>query len=110
MADSSKRQRQKWPDFLSFKSSFVGDFTPAYPGALTYIADARVESMSRQWVHDNVGEPENNIPPRVIMKQEIGRIERFTVEDLHIPIIMQIRYNMAEMVEAVTFLPASELR
>ncbi|MGV3345004.1 DUF6392 family protein [Enterobacteriaceae bacterium LUAb1] len=41
--------------------------------------------MSRQWVHENVGEPENSILPRVIMKQEIGRIERFTVEDFHPP-------------------------
>ncbi|MCU6389994.1 pyocin immunity protein [Enterobacter quasiroggenkampii] len=68
------------------------------------------KSMSRQWVHENFGEPENSIPPRVIMKQEIGRIERFTVEDFHIPITMQIRYDMADMVVAVTFLPTSELR
>lgn len=67
-------------------------------------------SMSRQWVHENFGEPEKNIPPRVIMKQEIGRIERFTVEDFHIPITMQIRYDMTDMVVAVTFLPTSELR
>lgn len=68
------------------------------------------KSMSRQWVHENFGEPENSIPPRVIMKHEIGRIERFTVENFHIPITMQIRYDMADMVVAVTFLPTSELR
>ncbi|MEZ2576969.1 DUF6392 family protein [Buttiauxella ferragutiae] len=68
------------------------------------------KKMSRQWVHENFGEPENSIPPRVILKQEIGRIERFTVEDFHIPITMQIRYDMADMVVAVTFLPTSELR
>ena len=68
------------------------------------------KSMSRQWVHENFGEPENSIPPRVIMKQEIGRIERFSVEGLHIPVTMQIRYDMADMVVAVTFLPTSELR
>lgn len=66
--------------------------------------------MSRRWVHENFGEPENSIPPRVIMKQEIGWVERFTVVDFHIPITMQIRYDMEEMVEAVTFLPTSELR
>lgn len=44
------------------------------------------------------------------MKQEIGRVERFTVEGFHIPITMQIRYDMADMVVAVTFLPTSELR
>ncbi|WP_455864617.1 DUF6392 family protein [Pantoea agglomerans] len=68
------------------------------------------KNMSRQWVHENFGEPENSIPPRVILKQEIGRIERFTVEDFHIPITMQIRYDKADMVVAVTFLPTSELR
>ncbi|EME8860182.1 DUF6392 family protein [Enterobacter mori] len=66
--------------------------------------------MSRRWVHENFGEPENSIPPRVIMKQEIGWVERFTVVDFHIPITMQIRYDMEEMVEAVTFLPTSDLR
>lgn len=68
------------------------------------------KSMSRQWVHENFGEPENSIPPRIIMMQEIGWIERFAVVDFHIPITMQIRYDMAEMVAAVTFLPTSELR
>ncbi|MGW1445451.1 DUF6392 family protein [Serratia rhizosphaerae] len=68
------------------------------------------KSMSRQWVHENFGEPENSIAPRVIMKQSIGWVERFTVEDFHIPITMQIRYDMAEMVSAVTFLPTSALR
>lgn len=68
------------------------------------------KSMSRQWVHENFGEPENSIPPRVIMKQAIGWVERFTVEDFHIPITMQIRYDVAEMVAAVTFLLTSDLR
>lgn len=66
--------------------------------------------MSRQWVHDNFGEPENSIPPREIMKHKIGWVERFTVEDFHIPITMQIRYDIKDMVTAVTFLPTSELR
>ena len=66
--------------------------------------------MSRAWVHENFGPPEKSIPPRVIMKQEIGWIERFTVVDFHMPITMQIRYDMSEMVAAVTFLPTSELR
>ncbi|MCV9878968.1 DUF6392 family protein [Brenneria izbisi] len=61
------------------------------------------KSMSRQWVHENIGEPENSIPPRVIMKQEIGWVERFTVTGFHISITMQIRYDMDEMVAAVTF-------
>ncbi|QIX96819.1 DUF6392 family protein [Cedecea sp. FDAARGOS_727] len=66
--------------------------------------------MSRKWIHENFGPPEKSISPRVIMKHEIGWIERFTVVDFHMPITMQIRYDMPEMVEAVTFLPTSELR
>ncbi|WKZ94662.1 DUF6392 family protein (plasmid) [Chimaeribacter arupi] len=68
------------------------------------------KSMSRQWVHENVGEPENSIPPRVIMRQAIGWIERFTLEDFHTPLTMVIRYDMADMVASVTFLPTSDLR
>lgn len=44
-------------------------------------------------------EAENSIPPRVIMKQEIGWIERFSVTGLHIPITMQISYGMDEMID-----------
>ena len=68
------------------------------------------KSMSRQWVRENVGEPENSIPPRVIMRQAIGWIERFTLEDFHMPLTMVIRYDMAELAEAVTILATSDLR
>lgn len=66
--------------------------------------------MSRQWVHKNFGEPDKSTPPEVFMKMKIGWIERFTVEDFHIPLTMCIYYDMDEMVEAVTFLPTSRLR
>ncbi len=90
---------------LSIQHDTLKDWT--FPNELPTPLQKR---MSRQWVHENFGEPGNSVPPRVIMKQAIGWIERFTVEDFHIPVTMQVRYNMAEMIAAVTFLPTSELR
>lgn len=87
---------------LSIQHDTLKDWT--FPNELPTPLQKR---MSRQWVHENFGEPGNSVPPRVIMKQAIGWIERFTVEDFHIPVTMQVRYNMAEMIAAVTFLPTS---
>lgn len=68
------------------------------------------QEMSRQWVHENFGEPDKSEPPKVVLNTKIGWIERFTVEDFHIPLTMCIYYDMNEMAEAVTFLPTSRLR
>jgi len=66
--------------------------------------------MTRQWVHDTFGEPDKSVAPKTVMKMEMGWVDRFTIEDFHIPLTMQIRYDMQGKVEAVTFLPTSELR
>ena len=68
------------------------------------------KNMTRQWVHDTFGEPDKSVPPKTVMKIAMGWVDRFTVEDFHIPITMQIRYDMQDKVEAVTFLPTSDLR
>lgn len=68
------------------------------------------KDMTRQWVHNTFGEPDKSVPPKNVMKLAMGWVDRFTVEDLHIPITMQIRYDLREKAEAVTFLPASDLR
>ncbi|MCE9903425.1 hypothetical protein M988_1759 [Hafnia paralvei ATCC 29927] len=68
------------------------------------------KNMSRRWVHDTFGAPDKSVPPKVVMKTVFGWVDRFTVEDFDIPITMQIRYDMDDMVEAVTFIPTSELR
>jgi hypothetical protein len=68
------------------------------------------QKMSREWIHKTFGEPEGSIVPKVIMKQSFGWVEKFTVEDFHIPITMQIRYDLQEIVKKITFLPTSELR
>ncbi|WP_145515814.1 DUF6392 family protein [Yersinia aleksiciae] len=66
--------------------------------------------MSREWVHETFGQPDNVVPPKVIAKLTFGWVERFTIEGFHIPITMRIAYDIKEMVKDVTFLPTSELR
>lgn len=68
------------------------------------------QEMSRSWVHETFGEPDKSTPPEVFMKMKIGWIERFTLEDFHMPLAMCVYYDMDEMVESVTFLPISRLR
>lgn len=68
------------------------------------------KNMTRQWVHDTFGEPDKSVPPKTVMKMSMGWVDRFAVEDFHIPITMQIRYDMQDKVEAITFLPTSDLR
>ncbi|WP_241575809.1 DUF6392 family protein [Rosenbergiella nectarea] len=68
------------------------------------------KNMSRRWVHDTFGEPDKSVLPKTVMKMSMGWVDRFAVEDFHIPITMQIRYDMQDKVEAVTYLPTSDLR
>jgi len=68
------------------------------------------KSMSRQWMHDVYGKPERSIEPRVVMRRTFGWVELFTVEGFHIPVSMQVNYDLMEMVMEVAFLPTSELR
>lgn len=68
------------------------------------------KSMSRDWVHSNLGDPKRSSPPEVIMKRAFGWVELYTIEDFHIPITMQVDYDLMEMVKSITFLPTSELR
>ena len=61
-------------------------------------------------MHDVYGKPERSIEPRVVMKRTFGWVELFTVEGFHIPVSMQVNYDLMEMVMEVAFLPTSELR
>lgn len=65
--------------------------------------------MSRQWIHEQFGEPEKSQSPQWIMKRYFGWVELYTIEDFHIPISMQIDYDSYEKVKEVTFLPTSEV-
>ncbi|MGV7962867.1 DUF6392 family protein [Photorhabdus tasmaniensis] len=69
-----------------------------------------VPMMSRQWIHENFGEPEKFHPPEIIMKQQFGWTELYTLLDFRIPTSMQVDYDLFERVESVIFLPASEVR
>jgi hypothetical protein len=66
--------------------------------------------MPRQWVHDTFGEPDKAVPPRMVANKSFGWTERYTIEDFHIPIAMQVSYDLENMVKKLTFLPTSELR
>lgn len=66
--------------------------------------------MSRQWVHDTFGEPDKAAPPRKVANKSFGWTERYAIEDFHMPIAMQVSYDLVEMVKKITFLPTSALR
>ncbi|MCE9885835.1 DUF6392 family protein [Obesumbacterium proteus] len=68
------------------------------------------KSMSRQWVHEHIGEPLRCIPPKVIMKRAFGWTDLYEAKGLSIPTSMQISYDMIDKVRSVTYMPTSELR
>ncbi|ELN2579212.1 pyocin immunity protein [Enterobacter kobei] len=68
------------------------------------------KSMSRQWVHQNIGEPLRSSPPRVIMKRSFGWADLFEVQGGIVPTSMQIDYDTSDYVTDVSFMPTAELR
>ncbi len=66
--------------------------------------------MSRQWIHEQFGEPERSLPPRRRLTKEIGWTELYTLLDSRIPTSMQVDYDLRERVRLVTFLPTSAVR
>ncbi|WP_426762814.1 DUF6392 family protein [Hafnia paralvei] len=66
--------------------------------------------MSIQGVHEAFGLPDKSISPRRIGRLNIGLKERYTLEEFHIPVVMEVTYDLAELVESITFMPTSELR
>ncbi|WP_391527934.1 DUF6392 family protein [Photorhabdus akhurstii] len=69
-----------------------------------------VPLMSRQWVHEQFGEPEKSLPPRKRLTKKIGWTELYTLLDSRIPTSMQVDYDLLERVRLVTFLPTSAVR
>lgn len=68
------------------------------------------ENMSRQWMHENFGTPIRSAPPEIVMKRAFGWTELYALDDYHIPITMQVSYDLMENVKSITFMPTSELR
>lgn len=66
--------------------------------------------MSRQWVHENIGEPLRSIPPQVIMRRAFGWTDLYEAKGRAIPTSMQISYDVTDFVRSVTFMPTAELR
>ncbi|ELN2579211.1 pyocin immunity protein [Enterobacter kobei] len=68
------------------------------------------KSMSRQWVHENIGEPLRSIPPKVIMKRSFGWTDLYEAKGRAVPTSMQISYDVAGNVRSVAFIATSEIR
>lgn len=66
--------------------------------------------MSRQWVHENIGEPLRSIPPQVIMRRAFGWTDLYEAKGRAIPTSMQINYDVMDFVRSVTFMPTADLR
>lgn len=68
------------------------------------------QKMSRQWVHEHIGEPLRSIPPQVVMRRAFGWTDLYEAKNCAIPTAMQISYDVMESVRSVTFMPTAELR
>ena len=68
------------------------------------------QKMSRQWVHEHVGEPLRSIPPQVIMRRAFGWTDLYEARGRSIPTSMQISYDVTNNVRSVTFMPTADLR
>jgi len=68
------------------------------------------KSMSRQWVHENIGTPLRSAPPYVVMKRAFGWTDLYEAQGRALPTCMQINYDVADNVRSVTFMPTAELR
>lgn len=67
-------------------------------------------SMSREWVHENIGVPLRSSPPKVVMRRAFGWTDLYEAQNRSIPTMMQISYDTSDQVRSVTFFPASDLR
>lgn len=68
------------------------------------------KEMNRKWVHENFGNPEKSIPPMVIMKEEMGWYDRYSLKKMSTPTTIVFQFDLNEYVETVTFIPTVLLR
>lgn len=68
------------------------------------------KTMNRSQVHAVFGPPLRSSEPKVIMRRALGRADLYSVDSYQQLTSMQIRYDLAEMVASIVFLPTSELR
>ena len=66
--------------------------------------------MMRSWIHAQFGSPDKFLPPRKRLRNDVGYTDLFTVMDFHIPISMQVDYDLKEQVKEVAFIVTSEVR
>ena len=85
------------------------------PGKVNYCFPNELPSpleneMVRPWVHAQFRPPDKFLPPRKRLRKEVGYTDLFTVIDFHIPISMQVDYDLQEQVKEIAFIITSELR
>ncbi|EGI5923378.1 pyocin immunity protein [Salmonella enterica subsp. enterica serovar Colindale] len=97
--------RQLWSVILRIQYEKVADWL--FPNELP---SPLQKSMSREWVHQHIGEPLRSIPPKVIMKRAFGWTDLYEAKGRAIPTSMQISYDVMDRVRSVAFMPTSELR
>lgn len=68
------------------------------------------KNMSRQWVHENFGEPLRSVSPKVIMKKAFGWSDLYEEKGRPTPTSMQISYDTQDNVRSIAFIATSELR
>lgn len=68
------------------------------------------KSMSRQWVHENLGAPLRSVPPKVIMKRAFGWTDLYEARGRTYPTSIQISYDVEDNARSVTYMATSELR
>jgi hypothetical protein len=68
------------------------------------------KEMSRQWVHEHLGEPLRSLPPQVVMRRAFGWTDLYNAKGWSISTSMQINYDVTDRVRSITFMPTSELR
>lgn len=66
--------------------------------------------MSREWIHSTYGSPLRSVEPKIVMRRAVGPADLYLVEGECPELYMQIRYDMSNNVQKVTFFPLSELR
>lgn len=97
--------RQLWSVIISIQHNSIANWV--FPNELP---PPFKSTMSRSWVHRELGEPERSSPPEIIMKRAFGWTDLFTLSGRHVPMSMQINYDVADMVSSIVFLPTAELR
>lgn len=66
--------------------------------------------MSRDWVMTTLGQPLGSVEPRKILRHSLGWCDKYQLHNTHIPVTMQIDYDLSNFVKEVSYTITSEMR